>query len=341
MVNTIVAPATAENIAQAAAIIRRGGLVAFPTETVYGLGADALNPDAVAGIFAAKERPAHDPLIVHIATTETLPAITAEIPAQAERLAAEFWPGPLSLILPKGAAVPPNVTANLNTVAVRLPAHPIAQTLIRLSGTPIAAPSANRFGHISPTTAHHVFDDLVGRIDMILDAGPTRLGVESTVLDATVSPPVILRPGAVTLEALQTVLGRVELTRRAAGSPKSPGQLDRHYAPHVPLTLVVGERQAALNSVHKLAQDYLNDGYWVGVMLFSEDVAAFDATSLTIRDIGSQADYTAVARTLYMHLRSLEALGVQRMVARSGTSNHLGLAIQDRLLRAATRIISL
>jgi L-threonylcarbamoyladenylate synthase len=228
-------------IAEAAAIIRAGGLVAFPTETVYGLGADGLNPAAVARIFEAKERPSTDPLILHIAEPETLLQLVREAPPVALELARRFWPGPLTLVLPKQPGVPDIVTAGLATVAVRMPAHPVALALIRAARTPIAAPSANRFGRTSPTTARHVQDDLGDRIDLILDAGPTPIGVESTVLDLTRPVPTILRPGGLPREALEGLLGPVAVqTHLAEGPMPSPGLLPKHYAPRAPMILVIG-----------------------------------------------------------------------------------------------------
>ena len=204
---TVVKPATPEAIAEAAAVIRAGGLVAFPTETVYGLGADATNPRAVARIYEAKQRALNDPLIVHVVKVQELSDLRGVIDErrlsagnveQVKQLMKAFWPGPLTLVLPRGASIPPNVSAGLHTVAVRMPDHPVAQALITLAGVPIAAPSANRFGHVSPTTAQHVLDDLKGRIDFVIDGGPARIGVESTVLDMTGDAPRILRPGGVT-----------------------------------------------------------------------------------------------------------------------------------------------
>jgi len=243
----------AENLERAAALLRAGKLVAFPTETVYGLGADAMNAEAVKGIFAAKERPYSDPLIVHLPTAEHIFQVAARIPAIVQELARHFWPGPLTLILPRRPDIPPVVTAGGDTVGVRVPGHPIARALLFAAGVPVAAPSANRFMHTSPTTAAHVLADLEGRIDCVLDGGPCGVGVESTVLDITISPPRILRPGGVTLEALRTLLPDVQgPDQRAsaeteaaapAASARAPGQMPRHYAPHT--RLVVFDAQGA------------------------------------------------------------------------------------------------
>lgn len=234
-------------VAEAAACLRAGGLVVLPTETVYGLGANALNPAAVAAIFAAKGRPATDPLIVHVSGLEDLEAIVSDIPPVARRLASRFWPGPLTLILPKRATISDSVTAGLPTVAVRVPAHPVARAVIAAAGVPIAAPSANLFSRPSPTQAAHVLSDLDGRVDLVLDAGPTDVGVESTVLDLTVDPPLVRRPGGVTLEALRTVVPDVQVLTHHGDDREAqmaPGQLLRHYAPQARLTLINGNLEA-------------------------------------------------------------------------------------------------
>ena len=252
-----------EMLERAAAILRGGGLVALPTETVYGLGANALDRAAVERIFAAKSRPAWDPIIVHIASEAMLEGLVEEVPTAARRLMEHFWPGPLTLLLRRAPAVPDVVTAGRPLVGVRMPAHPVALGLIRRAGVPVAAPSANRFGHISPTTAQHVLDDLDGRIDAILDAGPSPRGVESTVLDPSATPMVIYRPGAVTAEQIREVAGPVEMYRGAgtlhetpAEALPSPGVGMRHYAPRARLVLVeapleeLGTRFAELSLIH-------------------------------------------------------------------------------------------
>lgn len=329
-----------EVIARAAEIIRRGGLVAFPTETVYGLGANALDAEAVHGIFAAKGRPAYDPLIVHVAGPEELDRVVQAVPPLATELARAFWPGPLTLVLPKASAVPEVVTAGLPTVAVRCPAHPVALALIRAAGVPLAAPSANRFGHTSPTTARHVLDDLAGRIDAVLDAGPTPVGVESTVLDLTQSPPVILRPGGLPREALEARLGRVELAHRPAqGAPPSPGMLDRHYAPHKPLWLLLGPRMWALQVMDRLTRRWLAAGRRVGVLVSEEDREYFANAPVISETLGTEGDDATQARRLYQALRALEQAEVDLILARDFGEQGLGLAVRDRLTRAAERVI--
>ncbi|MCX6021204.1 MAG: L-threonylcarbamoyladenylate synthase, partial [Chloroflexi bacterium] len=268
-----------EAIATAAAVLRRGGTVAFPTETVYGLGANALDPEAVERVFAAKGRPSYDPLIVHLASAADLPQVVRSVPEAARLLAAAFWPGPLSLVLPRAAVVPDIVTAGRDTVAVRVPAHPVALALIRAAGVPVAAPSANRFGHTSPTTAAHVLDDLDGRIDLALDGGPAAVGVESTVLDLSGDMPTLLRPGGVTLEQLRAVIGEVATSGNTAidahAAAPAPGMLASHYAPRAELRLFAGPRIAVLEA---LRHEILTEGYVgkksVGLLVSYEDYRA-------------------------------------------------------------------
>ena len=327
----------ADIIAQAAAVLRRGGLVAFPTETVYGLGANALDGEAVRRIFAAKERPSHDPLIVHLADVETLPLVARAIPPLARTLAARFWPGPLTLILPRGDAIPPEVTAGGETVAVRIPAHPVARALIRAAGVPVAAPSANRFGRVSPTDAAHVLADLNGRVDVILDGGPTPVGVESTVLSLIGPVPTILRPGGISREALTAVLGAVEL---GAGRPAeavrlSPGTLSQHYAPRAALTLYRGADQALRRTLLAEAQRLSRAGERVGLLLADEDVPAFAEQPYVYLSVGPLADTDHVAQRLFAALRALDESGVTVILARDFGTQGLGLAIRDRLTRAA------
>lgn len=328
-------------IRRAAEVIRQGGLVAFPTETVYGLGADALNPQAVARIFAAKGRPASDPLIVHIASIEALNRVARDLPSQARALSESFWPGPLTLVLPRAEGLPADVTAGLDTVAVRMPAHPVALALIREAGTPVAAPSANLFGHTSPTTARHVLDDLGEQVDLILDGGPTRIGVESTVLDLTGEPPTILRPGGVSREALSAVLGPVVVR---AGAPQhcsgtngmpSPGLLERHYSPRARLIFFRGTEQNVQVAMLKQLQDLLAEGKSVGLLIASEDKAVFAGYPVSVQDLGPRDDLSLVAARLFAAMRALDGEGVDVILARGFGAVGLGLAIEDRLLRAA------
>lgn len=330
-------------IRQASEIIIHRGLVAFPTETVYGLGANALDEEAVAKIFAAKGRPSNDPLIVHVASAGDVSRVASEIPPIVQKLAEAFWPGPLTLILPKQAHVPDAVTAGLNTVAVRVPSHPIALALIRESGVPIAAPSANRFGHTSPTTATHVLDDLNGRIDMILDGGSTTVGVESTVLDVTCTPPMILRPGGVSREEIESVIGAVDLRKNRSASDDeaqvSPGLLGKHYTPHAELILCSGEKESALEKLSALAKQAQAQGRSVGLLLADEDMKSFEAITCIPYALGPSNDLEHIARNLYAGMRALDDKNVNIILTRDFGKHGLGLAIHDRLLRAASQII--
>ena len=327
-----------ELIAQAAAVIRQGGLVAFPTETVYGLGANALSAAAVSRIFVAKERPEYDPLIVHIAEVPQLRVVAADVPEVLRELASVFWPGPLTLVMAKGPEVPREVTAGGETVAVRLPAHPVALALIRAAGVPIAAPSANRFGRVSPTRAEHVLNDLGGRVDLILDAGSTSVGVESTVLSLIAPVPTILRPGGVSREALERVLGTVVMASQTVedGGPLlSPGTTAKHYAPAARVILYRGERNAVLATMREAARQYLESGEKVGLLVADEDLESFADLPLVRAGLGSLASLDAIAHRLYASLRGLDASGVTMILARDFGSAGLGLAIRDRLTRAA------
>lgn len=338
MRKTQILTANTDGIAAAAALLRAGGLVAFPTETVYGLGGDALSPAAVAGIFAAKGRPAEDPLIVHLADVAELPLVAAEVPEAARRLAAACWPGPLTLVLPRGPAVPLSVTAGRETVAVRVPAHPVARALLAAAGTPVAAPSANSFGHTSPTTAAHVLADLDGRIDAVLDGGPTPIGVESTVLDLTAPTPTLLRPGGVSLERLRELLGEVAVGGPQAGAGAgmaSPGLLERHYAPRSPMLLVAGEPGAALAWLRERAAAELAAGRRVGLLVPDEDAAALADLGAECEPLGPAGDPEAVARRLYSALRDLDARRPDLILARDLGEAGLARAIGDRLARAA------
>jgi len=346
-----------EIIAQAAAEIQRGGLVAFPTETVYGLGANALDAAAVARIFEAKGRPAEDPLIIHLAAADDLPRVVRAAPPIAHELARAFWPGALTLIMPRGAAVPLSVTAGLETTAVRVPAHPVALALLQAAGTPIAAPSANRFGRASPTTAQHVLHDLDGRIDLILDGGPTTIGVESTVLDVTRTPPLILRPGGVSREALEALIGAVALRGEAGLSPVSdrrptgktpqisPGLLDKHYAPRAELILCASPTPARrLEQMGQLAQKYLDEGKKVGLLIADQDRQFFAEglpaeLPVPIFLLGPADDLAQVAHNLFAGMRRLDEQGSEVILARGFGRQGLGLAIDDRLRRAASRVV--
>jgi len=330
-------------IERAARLIQGGEIVVFPTETVYGLGADAFQQTALERIFAAKGRPLSDPLIVHIADEHQLELLTIMIPIEAKRLAWQFWPGPLTLILPRGSHVPHLVTAGLETVAVRMPRHPVALALIRASGSPIAAPSANRFMHISPTTAQHAYTDLAGKVPLILDSGPCEIGVESTVLDLCSDVPRILRPGGISLEALRTVLPDVQPPAQRNKvdeveedlAMKAPGQLLTHYAPSVPLLLFDGTIEEMHTSMlAEIGRRYVK-GEQVGLLIAEEDIPKFQGTQACIYSAGSEKDLMQVAAHLFAGLRSLEEAHVQVILCRNFGEQGLGLAIRDRLLKAA------
>jgi len=325
-----------EVIARAAEILRRGGLVAFPTETVYGLGADGLNPSALVRLFEAKGRPATDPVILHIADLEALPQLAREVPPAAWTLARHFWPGPLTLVLPKQPIVPDLVTAGLPTVAIRMPAHSVALALIRAARVPIAAPSANRFGHTSPTTAQHVLEDLGSRIDLILDAGPTAIGVESTVVDLTRPVPTILRPGGLPREALEAIIGPVAVFDRSVSGPApAPGMLPKHYAPRAEMVVLIGPGEWLHPRLRELATRYLQEGYRVGILIAEEDQSAVADLPVEIVVLGSEQDLEGIARRLYPAIRELDARGLDLILARDFGTRGLGLAIRDRLIRAA------
>ena len=339
------APQTAV-LAEAAAVIQRGGLVAFPTETVYGLGADALNPTAVRGIFAAKQRPSHDPIIVHIAETADLPQVAVEIPTVAYVLAEQFWPGALTLVLPKHPRVPMEITAGGPTVAVRCPSHPLAQALIRAAQTPIGAPSANRFSHTSPTTAQHVWADLAGRIDLILDGGPTTIGVESTVLDLTQPVPTLRRPGGVTVEALTAVLGQIQIPEQksvdeSAETLPSPGMMDRHYAPSTPLWLFSGGDTAVRQAMAEMAQQQTAAGKVVALMIAAEDRPFFAEHNGPVGVVGSLNNLDQVAQQLFHTIRQLDTPKTDLILARDYPEEQIGRALRDRLRRAAEQHIKI
>jgi len=333
-------------VATAAAALRAGRLVVFPTETVYGLGAHALDAGAVAAIFRAKGRPYTDPLIVHVAAADQLPQVAAAVPPVAARLAAAFWPGPLTLLLPRHAAVPAIVTAGRDTVAVRVPSHPVAHALLAAAGVPVAAPSANRFSRPSPTTAAHVLADLDGRVDLVLDAGPTAIGVESTIVDCTVSPPVVRRAGGVTLEALEAVTPGVTLAEGVAGlgeAQVAPGQLLRHYAPTATLTAYDGPLDLAVARVAREARHHTAAGARVGVLAPDEALAALAPElaaaaargRIEVASLGPLAAPDAAARVLFARLRELDEAGVDVMLALGPAHHGLGRAVWDRLRRAA------
>lgn len=354
-----------EELAEAAAVLRSGGLVAFPTETVYGLGGNALDEDAAGKIYAAKGRPSDNPLIAHISCAADLAPLVKEIPVAGSKLMEAFWPGPLTMIFPKSGRVPYGTTGGLDTVAVRMPDDPVAGRLIALAGVPVAAPSANTSGRPSPTTADHVWQDMNGRIDMIIDGGPVGIGVESTIVDVSSPVPSVLRPGAITMEMLREVLGEVTIDPAILGPmkedirPKAPGMKYRHYAPEAELTLVEaaedetagceavrgqggggccgqmgdGQVERMVGKVRELAHEKLIQGCQVGIICTDESRSCY--TEGTVRSIGARKSQESVAHNLYAVLREFDDLKVEYIFSESFSEDHLGQAIMNRLSKAA------
>ncbi|MCC8141420.1 MAG: threonylcarbamoyl-AMP synthase [Lachnospiraceae bacterium] len=325
-------------ISEAAQILSDGSVVAFPTETVYGLGADALKPEGAKRIYEAKGRPSDNPLIVHIADVSALGRIAGEVPREAEALADAFWPGPLTMIFPKSAAVPSETTGGLDTVAVRMPSHPVALALIRESGGYIAAPSANVSGRPSPTTAEHVLTDLDGRIPLILDGGEVGIGIESTILDLTGDVPEILRPGYITQDQIAAVIGTVE-DDPALGvvddtaHPKAPGMKYRHYAPNAELILVSGKSRDVASKINALAEENREKGLKTGVLCTEETKPLFNADM--VASIGSREDEIGIARHLYALLREFDECGMDQIYSECFSDLSIGTAIMNRLEKAA------
>jgi L-threonylcarbamoyladenylate synthase len=307
---------SAKETARAAGIIRKGGTVAFPTETVYGLGADALNAKAVKKIFRAKGRPSDNPLIVHIASRKDVYKLADDVPRSAELLMEKFWPGPLTMVLKKSKSVPKIATAGLNTVAIRMPRHKVALALIKAAKAPIAAPSANLSGKPSPTSAEHVIFDLSGKIDAIIDGGETDIGIESTVIDLTSKVPAILRPGKITREQLKKVLGKIATHHGKQKTARSPGMKHRHYAPEAKMIIVKGKPAAVKKEIAKLAKAYGKMGKRVAVIKIGKNLEA-------------------TAKNLFAILRHLDRKKFGIILSESIPKKGLGVAIMDRLERAA------
>ena len=319
-------------IEKAARIIRDGGLVGMPTETVYGLAANALDGKAVAKIFTAKGRPQDNPLIVHISDFAQIRPLVKTVPESAEKLAEAYWPGPLTMVLEKSALIPDIVSAGLPTVGIRFPSHPVAQALISAAGVPIAAPSANRSGLPSTTTAQHVMRDMDGRIDAVLDGGACGVGVESTIVTLASDPPRLLRPGGITLEQLRTVLGRVDVDRAVlnplpkGAKPLSPGMKYKHYSPKANVIILDGDESAyaAYVNAHKAPG--------VAALCYTGEGGLVDVPAVCY---GGETDYSAQARDLFESLRHLDDIGAQTVYARCPEPNGVGLAVYNRLMRAA------
>lgn len=327
-----------KGIEKAGNIIKQGGLVAFPTETVYGLGGDALNPKSSAKIYAAKGRPSDNPLIIHISNIEALPAIVQSVPEEVYRLAEAFWPGPLTIIFKKSDLVPKETTGGLDTVAVRMPAHETALALIEAAGGYIAAPSANVSGRPSPTLAKHVIEDMNGRIDMILDGGAVGIGLESTIVDMTSFTPMILRPGYITQDMLFKVLGSVEMDEtilniNSKESPKAPGMKYKHYAPKGELTIVSGEMKHVIAEINERLMQKKAAGEKTGVIVTDETKDLYDAD--VVKSVGKRRDEEMIARQLYKVLREFDEENVTWIYSEAFYDMQMSKAVMNRLLKAA------
>lgn len=331
---------------EAGELIASGELVAFPTETVYGLGGDALHPEAAKKIYEAKGRPSDNPLIIHIADVSDLERVAKEVPPQAKKLAEAFWPGPLTMIVWKKDEVPYATTGGLNTVAVRMPDHPVALELIRQSGKLIAAPSANTSGRPSPTEASHVMEDLEGRIAMILDGGSVGIGIESTIIDLTESTPMVLRPGYITPQMLSDVLGEEVIIDPGiiaaddTTKPKAPGMKYKHYAPKADMIIVDGEEAQVVEKINALTNEAHQNGKKVAVIATEETKTAYKAD--VVLSIGARDDEDSIAKHMYKILRECDELDVEMIYSESYKTPRIGQAIMNRLLKAAAhQVISL
>lgn len=343
--NGVLSPEEENALREAGETLRRGGLVAFPTETVYGLGGDALSRESSRKIYAAKGRPSDNPLIVHICKFEDIYEIAEEVPEAAKRIAAAFWPGPLTMILRKNEKVPDETTGGLHTVAVRFPSHPVAKKLIQYAGGFVAAPSANLSGRPSPTAARHVAEDMNGRIEVIVDGGEVGIGLESTIVDLTVEPPQILRPGYVTEAMLTEVLGEVDtdvtiMETQSGQAPRAPGMKYRHYAPKGELVIIEGEPEKVIDYINQRTAEDMAAGYKTGVIGTSETARRYRADA--VKCLGNRCDEESIARGLFAALREFDDEGTERIYSESFPSQGLGQAIMNRLLKAAAhRIVRL
>ncbi len=343
--NTVILKVDSNNpevkkIQLAAEIIRRGGLVAFPTETVYGLGADALNGDAVLRLFEAKKRPLDNPPIVHVVDIAEVAGLVAQVPKKSEVLMKRFWPGPLTLVFKRSSQIPKESTAGLDTIAIRIPNHKVAQALIRQAHCPIAAPSANLSGKPSPTTAQHVYEDLNGRIDAIIDGGAANIGVESTVVDLSCDPPMLLRPGGTPYEALKAVMPDLVLHPFVAAEVelpleqiRSPGMKHKHYAPNAEVILVEGTVEAVTQKIGDLVDSYTANGVKVAVLATDETLQVYNAE--VTRSMGSRRNLSSVAQNLFRLLREVDTQGVKVILAEGVPQEGLGLAVMNRLRKAS------
>jgi len=324
---------------KASQILKEGGLVAFPTETVYGLGADALDEAASAKIYSAKGRPSDNPLIVHIADTDALYDLSCQVNERALKLADKFWPGPLTMILKKSPKVPDSITGGLDTVAIRMPSHPVASRLIKESGVYIAAPSANISGKPSPTTGEHVIHDMDGRIDMIICDDASKIGVESTIVDISGRVPILLRPGFITIEQLRETLGQVEIDPAIQNGlakgvvPRAPGMKYKHYSPNAEVTIVSGQPAQVEEKINSLVLEKKALGFKTGVLCNTEDFDKYSAD--LVIDLGSKTDEAGEARQLFAALRRLDQEGIDFAYSEEFTSHDVGAAVMNRLVKAA------
>ncbi|WP_044936716.1 MULTISPECIES: L-threonylcarbamoyladenylate synthase [Pseudobutyrivibrio] len=335
-------PINMEYISEASEILRKGGLVAFPTETVYGLGGDAKDKEASRKIYAAKGRPSDNPLIVHIARFSQLQEISKDLPENAKKLADAFWPGPLTMVVNKNEVIPYETTGGLDTVAVRMPNNPIALALIEESGCMIAAPSANTSGRPSPTKASHVYEDLSGKIDAILDGGAVDIGLESTIVDLTEDVVTILRPGYINMEMLKEVVGEVRIDpgivyndkgTTSGAKPKAPGMRYKHYAPKGDLTIISGDEDKVVAKINELTKAAIEAGSKVGIIATSETADRYSDGQILV--IGDRSDEGSIAHNLYDILRKFDELGVDLIYSESFATPNMGQAIMNRLLKAA------
>ncbi|MCL2358364.1 MAG: threonylcarbamoyl-AMP synthase [Nitrososphaerota archaeon] len=329
-----------KKIQPAADIIRHGGLVAFPTETVYGLGADAFNGDAILRLFEAKKRPLDNPPIIHIANTNEVYPLVMQVSQKAERLMEQFWPGPLTIIFKHSSDVPKETVAGLDTIAIRIPKHKVAQTLLRQTKHPIAAPSANLSGKPSPTTVQHVLEDLNGRIDAAIDGGDTDIGVESTVIDLSVDPPILLRPGGTPYEALKAVMADLKLhpfvqteIELPIEKALSPGMKHKHYAPKAEIIIVEGNPQAVTAKISALTKSFKQKGHRIGVLATNETQTAYQAD--IVKSLGSRSNLASVAQNLFRLLREVDAEGIDVIFAEGVPTEGMGLAVMNRLRKAS------
>ncbi len=328
-----------DKIREAARVIKEGGLCAFPTETVYGLGVNAYNSNVVDRLYRIKKRPTSDPIIVHISDKTMLEAVVKTIPDIALKLAEKFWPGPLTLIMERSDNVPENVSAGLPTVAVRMPSHKIALALIREAGVPVAAPSANIFSRPSSTQAQHIVHDFSGEVDIVIDGGDSTIGIESTVIDLTVEPAVLLRPGGTPMEPLQKVMPYLKLGPKYIqlnqGASSSPGMLTKHYSPRAELILYQGESEKVREEIREHVNRLQSQGRKVGLLLPTEDMEVLSDFEVEKADLGAEDDLESIGRNLFACMRELDRKDLDVIIGRSFKSEGLGLAIVDRMIRAS------